>query len=563
MGAGNGERNGDTGGRGLGRRALLGLGVASGAGVVAAGGGGVAFATESAADADGGSGAGSASTWPAELDIAGAQARMASGALTAVALTGFYLDRIERLDKRGPTLRAVIQVNPDALRDAAALDAERRARGPRGILHGIPILLKDNLDTAGRLRTTAGSLAMLGSRPERDSTVADRLRAAGAILLGKANLSEWAGGTSWPRSGGWSAVGGQCRNPYKLDRSPNESSSGSAAATAANLCTAAIGTETDGSILSPAGANALVGLKPTVGLVGRGGLIPGTFSQDSVGPLCRTVADAAAILGRLVGVDPRDPATRDSVGHDHPDYTRFLDRDALAGARIGIPRDVYFGYSPRADAVAHQAIEVMRAAGAVIVDPADIPTARELASTDVNFIVILTEMAHGLGAYLAETPGEHPRTIAELVAFNREHADRELPYFGQEGLEILAGASGDRTDPTYLKALATMRSLAREQGIDAVLRQHRLDALVMPTGGPPGKIDLLNGDYSAGSSSQAAALAGYPAITVPAGWCSDLPVGITFVGTAWSEPTLIRLAYAYEQATLARRTPRFLPADVG
>lgn len=498
-----------------------------------------------------------------ELDLATTQAAMDTGALTAVALTRFHLARIARLDSRGPALRSLLQVNPDALRDAAALDAERRARGPRGPLHGVPIVLKDNLDTAGTLRTTAGSTAMTGSRPARDSTVAARLRAAGAVLLGKANLSMWAGGMSWPRSGGWSAVGGQCRNPYRLDRTPHESSSGSAVAVAANLCSAAIGTETNGSILAPAAANAVVGLKPTVGLVSRGGVVPGTITQDSVGPLCRTVADAAAVLGALVGVDPRDPATAASAGRFHADYTRFLDRAGLVGARIGVPREVYHGYSPHADAVAGRAVETLRAAGAEIVDPADIPTAHELEETTTTTTVILHEISVGLARYLAETPGEHPRTLAELVAYNRDHAAVEMPYFGQNGLEAVADFPGDLASPAYLAARAEMHALARDRGIDAVLRRHRLDALVMPTCGPPGKIDLVNGDHSDGQSSQAAALAGYPAISVPAGFAAGLPMGITFVGTAWSEPTLLRLAYAYEQATLARRTPAFAPEQVG
>lgn len=540
------------------RRAVLGAAVGGVAGTAAV------LRTSGTAAAASRSGATYAADHPfEELTISTIQAATASGRLTSVALTRFHLARIERLDWQGPMLRSLIQVNPQALHDAAALDAERRARGPRGPLHGVPVVLKDNLDTVGPLRTTVGSTAMLGARPARDSTVAERLRAAGAVLLGKANLSSWAGGLSWPRSGGWSAVGGQCRNPYRLDRTPHESSSGSAVAAAANLCTAAIGTETNGSILSPAAANGLVGLKPTVGLVSRGGVVPGTVTQDSVGPLCRTVADAAALLGVLVGVDPRDPATSDSAGRFVTDYTRFLDRNGLAGARIGVARDVYSGYSAHADAAAERALATLREAGATVVDPADIPTAHELEETDTTTTVILHELSVGLARYLAETPGEHPRTLAELVAYNRAHASREMPYFGQNGIEAVAAFPGDLSSPEYLTARATMRLLARDRGIDAVLRRHHLDALVVPTGPPAGKIDLLNGDYSAGQSSHAAALAGYPAITVPAGHIAGLPLGITFIGTAWSEPTLLRLAYAFEQRTQARRKPTYLPAEPG
>ena len=497
-------------------------------------------------------------TAPGELDelgIAELRARIADGRLDAVRLTRYYLERIERID---PLLHSVIEVNPDALREARRLDAERRPRGP---LHGMPVLLKDLVETADRMHTTAGSLALEGLRPATDATVAARLRAAGAVVLGKTNLSEWAGGMSLTHHAGWSARGGQTRNPYKLDRSPNESSSGTAVAVAANLSVAGIGTETNGSIIDPASANSVVGIKPTVGLVGRGGVIPGVPSQDSTGPIARTVRDAAILLGTLVGIDERDPATEASRGHFHPDYTRFLDADGLRGARIGVPRTVYFGYSDHADAIAERAIGVLRAAGATVVDPADIPTAEQLEDLPSSMVVQAYEIKRALNAYLAAAPGDHPRSLAELIEFNRAHADRELRYVRQDGLEAVHRL--DFTEREYREALATNHRLSRAEGIDAVLRRHRLDALVMPTAGPPAKIDLIRGDTYGGGASTPAALAGYPAISVPAGFAFGLPVGLTFMGTAWSEPTLLRLAYAYERASRVRRPPTYRPADVG
>ncbi|NGO68755.1 amidase, partial [Streptomyces boncukensis] len=491
----------------------------------------------------------------AEPDIAELGRRMAGGRLDAQRLTRHYLDRIERID---PLLRAVIEVNPDALREARRLDAEPRRRGP---LHGIPVLLKDVVETADRMHTTAGSLALEGLRPAADATVVTRLRAAGAVILGKTNLSEWAGGMSLTHHAGWSARGGQTRNPYKLDRSPNESSSGTAAAVAADLCAAGIGTETNGSIIDPASANCVVGVKPTVGLVGRGGVIPGVPSQDSVGPIARTVRDAAALLGALVGVDARDPATRAGRGRFHRDYTRFLAADGLRGARIGVPRQVYFGYSDHADEIAERAIDLLRDAGATVIDPADIPTAERLEDLPSSAVVQVYEVKRGLNAYLADAPGDHPRSLAELIAFNRAHADRELRYVRQDGLEAVHRL--DFTEREYRQALAANHRLSRTEGIDAALRRHRLDALVMPTTGPPAKIDLIRGDTYSGGASTPAALAGYPAISVPAGFTFGLPVGLTFMGTAWSEPTLLRLAYAYERASRVRRPPRYRTPDVG
>ncbi|MFD3312767.1 amidase [Streptomyces sp. NPDC058694] len=490
-----------------------------------------------------------------ELGIVELRRRMDDGRLTAEQLTRHYLERIERVD---PLLHAVIEVNPEALREARRLDAEGDRRG---LLHGMPILLKDLVETADRMHTTAGSLALEGLRPARDATVAARLRAAGAVILGKTNLSEWAGGMSLTHHAGWSARGGQTRNPYKLDRSPNESSSGTAVAAAANLCVAGIGTETNGSIIDPASANCVVGVKPTVGLVGRGGMIPGVPSQDSVGPIARTVRDAAILLGTLVGVDDRDPATGASRGHFHRDYTRFLDADGLRGARIGVPRAVYFGYSHHADEIAERAIATLRKAGATVVDPADIPTAEQLEDLPSSMVVQAYEIKRGLNAYLAAAPGDHPRSLAELIAFNRAHADRELRYVQQDGLEAVHEL--DFTEREYREALATNHRLSRTEGIDAVLRRFDLDALVMPTTGPPAKIDLIRGDSYSGGSSTPAALAGYPAISVPAGFAFGLPVGLTFMGTAWSEPVLLRLAYAYEQASRVRRSPTYRDADVG
>ncbi|MEV6414615.1 amidase [Kribbella sp. NPDC051718] len=487
--------------------------------------------------------------------------QMAARLVSAEELTRYYLERIDRIDRRGPGLRAVIEVNPDAMREARRLDAERRTRGVRGPLHGLPVLVKDLFDTADRMHTTAGSLALEGGRPTVDSSLAAKLRAAGAVLLGKTNLSEWAGGISITHHPGWSARGGQTRNPYKLDRSPSESSSGTAVAAAANLCVVGIGTETNGSIVDPAAANSVVGVKPTVGLISRAGMIQGVPSQDSVGPIARTVRDAAIVLGTLVGVDERDPATLASRGHFHLDYTRFLVADGLRGARIGVPRQVYFGYSSHADEIAEQAIEVMRKAGATVVDPADVPTARQLEDTETSIVVQAYEAKRALNRYLSTTPGDHPRSLSELIAFNREHSDRELLYVRQDGLEAIQAL--DFSEAEYRAALATNHRLSRTEGIDAVLRQHRLDALVMPTSAPPGKIDLINGDNYLGGSSTPAALAGYPAISVPAGFAFGLPIGLTFIGPAWSEPVLLRLAHAYEQESQARRIPTYHPADVG
>jgi len=489
-----------------------------------------------------------------ELTVRELQAGMASGRWTAVALTGAYLERISAVDG---SLRSVIEGNPDALEIAARLDAERRAGHVRGPLHGIPVLVKDNLATADRMETTAGSLALVGARPSRDAFAVRRLREAGAVLLGKTNLSEWANFRSTRSSSGWSARGGQCRNPYCLDRSPCGSSSGSGAAVAANLAAVAVGTETDGSVVCPSHACGLVGVKPTLGLVSRSGIVPIAHSQDTAGPMARTVADAAALLEVLAGVDPDDAATAAAGRPGALDLTAALDPDGLRGARIGVARKDFFGYHPGADRLAEQALQVMKDLGATVVDPADIPHVGDY--DDAELDVLLYEFKAGLARYLREwAPSAEVRNLADVVQFNRANRLREMPYFGQE-LFLQAVERGPLTDRSYRKALSRCRTLSREKGLDAVLEGLRLDAIVAPTGGPAWPVDLVNGDHFLGASSTPAAVSGYPSITVPAGQVHGLPVGITFIGRAWSESTLIRLAYAFEQATLHRQSPRFVP----
>lgn len=495
---------------------------------------------------------------PHEATIAQLQAAMADGTLTARALVEMYCARIAALDRAGPRVNAVVELNLDARRIADELDRERRERGPRGPLHGIPILLKDNIETGDQMLTTAGSLALAGAPAARDATVARRLREAGAVILGKTNLSEWANFRSTHSFSGWSARGGRTRNPYALDRNPSGSSSGSAAAVAAGFCAAALGTETNGSIVSPSSACGVVGIKPTVGLTSRAGVVPIAHSHDTVGVHARTVADAAAVLGALVGADPADEATRAADGKFHRDYTRFLDPGGLSGARIGVVRAPYFGRSDKADRVAEAAVAAMRDAGATVVDPADLPSAEALKTDRLELEVLLWEFKADLEAYLATRPEAGVRTLDDLIAFNRRHADRELVYFGQELFEM-AREKGPLTDPAYREALETIRRLGGADGIDAALDRHELDALVCPTGAPAWVTDVVNGDPPLGGSSGAAARAGYPLVTVPAGFVHGLPVGLTFMGRAWSEPVLIRLAYAFEQLTQARRPPAFRP----
>jgi amidase len=491
-----------------------------------------------------------------ETTIAALQQAMKSGSLTAHSITEKYIGRIEELDRRGPSLHSVIEINPDALAIARDLDRERKAKGPRGPLHGIPVLVKDNIGTADRMTTTAGSLALEGSIPLRDSFVAAQLRKAGAVILGKANLSEWANFRSSHSTSGWSGRGGLARNPYALDRNPCGSSSGSGVAVSANLCPVALGTETDGSIVCPSSINGIVGIKPTVGLASRSGVVPISHTQDTAGPMARTVADAAAVLGAMTGVDPGDPATLASRGKSQTDYTKFLDPRGLKGARIGVVRGL-FGYNEFVDKLADAAIAVMKDQGAVIVDPAKIETLKHLG--DGEFEVMLYEFKVDLNAYLASLGPKAPvHSLKEIIEFNEKHAREEMPYFGQDTF-IKAEAKGSLSSPEYQKALEKCRTLSRVKGIDATMEKYKLDALVAPTGAPAWTTDLVNGDHDSGGSSGPAAIAGYPHVTVPAGYVFGLPVGISFFGRAWSEPMLIRLAYAFEQATKFRKPPKFLP----
>ena len=493
-----------------------------------------------------------------EATVADLAARMNSGGLTARSLAEKYLARIDAIDKNGPAINAIIELNPDALAIAEALDKERHDKGPRGALHGIPVLIKDNIDTADRMMTTAGSLALAGSIAPRDAFVVERLRAAGAVVLGKTNLSEWANFRSSHSTSGWSGRGGQTRNPYVLDRNPCGSSSGSGAAASANLCALAVGTETDGSITCPSSINGLVGIKPTVGLVSRSGVIPIAHSQDTAGPMARTVADAAILLGAMAGVDADDAVTKESMGKAKSDYTTFLDRNGLRRARIGVARR-FFGFSEAVDKLMADALDVMKHLGAEIVDPADIPTIGKFGDAEND--VLQFEFKADLNAYLERLGPKAPvHSLKEIIEFNVHHAKREMPYFGQDNL-IKSEARGPLTSPAYLKALKTCRDLSRRQGIDAVMTQHKLDALVAPTAGPACLTDLVDGDHIVGGDiTSPAAVAGYPHITVPAGYVFGLPVGISFVGGAYTEPTLIRLAYAFEQATGHRKSPRFVPS---
>ncbi len=496
---------------------------------------------------------------PFELDevtIVMLQDGMKSGKFTARSITEKYLARIEEIDKRGPAINSIIEINPDALSIADALDKERKAKGPRGPMHGIPILIKDNIGTHDRMMTTAGSLALQGSVPSHDAFVAKRLREAGAIILGKTNLSEWANIRSNHSTSGWSGRGGLTRNPYALDRNPCGSSSGSGAAMAASLGAVAIGTETDGSIVCPSSANGIVGIKPTVGLVSRTGIIPIAHSQDTAGPMARTVRDAAILLGALAGIDPEDGVTAERRGKAMADYAQFLDPAGLKGARLGIARKL-FGSSDAVAKLMDAAIEAMKHEGAVIVDPADIETTEKFG--DSEFEVLLFELKADLNVYLAGLgPGVPVHSLKEIIEFNEMNREREMPYFGQD-VFIKAEAKGPLTSKDYLEALEKNHRLARTEGIDALMDKFHLDAIVAPAGGPAWITDLVNGDHDTGGSSSPAAVAGYPNICVPAGFVFGLPVGISFFGRAYSEPTLIKLAYSFEQATKLRRAPQFLP----
>jgi amidase len=491
-----------------------------------------------------------------ELTISELQQAMQSGKYSSRSLVEKYIDRINDIDKKGPALNSVIQLNPEVEAIATALDRERKEKGTRGPLHGIPILIKDNIDTADGMMTTAGSLALVGSKPLRDAFVVKKLRDAGAIILGKTNLSEWANFRSNHSSSGWSGRGGQTKNPYALDRNPCGSSSGSGAAPSANLCAAAIGTETDGSVVCPSSANSLVGIKPTVGLVSRAGIIPIAHSQDTAGPMTRTVADAAVILGVLAGEDPQDKSTTATRGKSFANYTTFLDKDGLKGMRLGVARK-HFGFNDRVDKLMNELLSEIKKLGAILVDPADIPTSGKF--DDSEFEVLLYEFKADLNAYLARLGPQAPvRTLKEVIAFNEKNRDREMPYFGQDIL-IKAEEKGPLTSKKYIQALNKNHLLTRSQGIDFVMKKNRLDALIAPTGGPAWPTDWINGDHFTGGYSSASAVAGYPHITVPAGYVFGMPVGISFFGGAFSEPKLIKIAYAFEQATRARRVPKFLP----
>ncbi len=524
-----------------------------------AGAAGVAAATVSVSTHRKAEATNSAAALPAfefeELTIAELQTRMASRKLSAHTLATKYLERIEDVDKHGPEISSVIELNPDALAIAADMDTERKAGRVRGPLHGIPVLIKDNIDTHDRMTTTAGSLALGGSIPLQDSFVAKKLRDAGAVILGKTNLSEWANFRSSHSSSGWSGRGGQTKNPYVLDRNPCGSSSGTGAAIAANLATIGVGTETDGSVVCPSNANSLVGIKPTLGLISRAGIIPIAHSQDTAGPMCRTVTDAAILLGVLAGVDARDEETKASTGKSFVDYTQFLNANAFTGARIGVHRKS-FGFNDAVDKLLTDCIDIMRKRGATIIDPADIPTQGKFDDTELE--VLLYEFKADLNSYLASLGPRAPvKSLKEIIDFNDQYRDREMPYFGQD-LMIKAQAKGPLTEKAYRDALAKNRRMSRKEGIDFVMDKNRLDALIAPTGGPPWPTDWANGDHFTGGYSTASAVAGYPHITVPAGYVFGLPLGISFFGRAWSEPALIKFAYAFEQATRARRAPKFL-----
>ncbi len=546
------------------RREFLGTGAAAG-GALALGATGGCSAPDPGRDAararQGAVGPAAGQPWPVssfeldEVSITELHAGMVSGRWTSEELTGMYLERIREIDGQGPPLRSVIETNPDALEIARERDREREGGQVRGCLHGIPILLKDNIATHDRMTTTAGSLALEGSVPPEDSWLAGKLREAGAILLGKANLSEWANYRSSRSSSGWSGRGGQCRNPYVLDRNPCGSSSGSGAAASANLCAGAVGTETNGSIVCPSSANGVVGIKPTVGLISRTRNIPISHTQDTAGPMARTVRDAALMLGCMTGVDTADPATAASAGQAHTDYTPFLDPEGLKGARIGVATQYSRGHE-RVEALFAEALEVMRKAGATVVDIPEVEAWRQMGRPSGT--VMRYEFKADLNAYLAGLGSAAPvKTLEEIIAFNETHAEREMPWFRQETF-LASQEMGPLTDAAYAEALAEAMRLSRAEGIDRVMEEHTLDAIVAPTGSPAWTTDLINGDRFHMGSSSPAAISGYPNITVPMGSFQELPVNISFWGRAWSEPALLRVAYAFEQLTGHRSKPRFL-----
>jgi amidase len=494
-----------------------------------------------------------------EATVPQLQSALESGRETCVSLTEKYLRRIHEIDRSGPRLNSVIELNPDALALARDSDRARKNGNARGPLHGIPILIKDNIDTHDRMMTTAGSLALEGSIAPEDSGVARKLREAGAIILGKTNLSEWANFRSSRSTSGWSGRGGLTKNPYDLDRNPSGSSSGTGAAVAANLCAIGIGTETDGSVTSPSSYNGLVGFKPTVGLVSRAGIIPISHSQDTPGLMTRSVLDTAILLGVLTGVDARDSATTESAGKSFTDYAQFLDANGLRGMRLGVARQ-FFDLPPDVRKVAENALEILKSCGAILIDPADIPTNGKFG--DSESLVLHYEFKADLNKYLAALgEGAPVKTLKEIIEFNERNREREMPYFGQE-IFLKAQEKGPLTDKAYQYALALNHRLARTEGIDAVMNEHKLDALIAPTTGPAQRTDLVYGDRDTGGCTSPAAVAGYPHITVPAGDVFGLPMGLSFFGRAYSEPVLLKCAYAFEQASRARKPPRFLTISV-
>jgi amidase len=489
-----------------------------------------------------------------EITIDGLQKAFQSGQYSSHAVTEKYLARVAEIDKAGPMINAVIELNSDALQIAEALDQERKSKGPRGPLHGIPVLIKDNIDTADRMQTTAGSLALAGSPAPNDAFVAAQLRKAGAVILGKTNLSEWANIRSSHSTSGWSGRAGLTRNPYALDRNPCGSSSGTGAAVSANLCVAGVGTETDGSVVCPASANGLAGLKPTVGLVSRSGIVPISHTQDTAGPMARTVRDVAILLGAMASADPQDSVTAGSQGKLFPDYTKFLDPAGLKGARLGIVRK-YCGFNDAVDQLMDTLIGEMKRAGAELIDPADIPTIGKFDESELT--VFYYELKADLATYLARR-GSSVKSLKDVIEFNERNRDREMPYFGQD-IFLKSEQKGPLSSKEYLDALALNQKLSRAEGIDFIMDKFKLDALVAPTAGPAWLTDLINGDHAPGGSSSAAAVAGYPNINVTGGYLRGLPVGVSFFGRAWSEPTLFKIAYSFEQLTKARQKPRFLP----